>query len=784
MLKTSKKILSTIMVVIMVLTAVPLSSFVGIELPAFDLGIRASAKTVASSGYCGPNVTYTYNSSTGELVISGEGPMTDYEYSDGSPFYYSSIKSLVIGDGVTTIGNHAFSGCTNLTSITIPDSVTTIGNYAFSGCTNLTSITIPDGVKTIGDYAFSECAYLETINIPDSVIYIGADILKNTAWFNYRGKGLITLDNWIYGYKGADSDIVIEIDDDAKSVVSNAFRNVDVLEFKVSSSNPYLTTSDGVLFNKEKTILYAYPLSKTDSSYIIPDSVVEINSSAFYNCDNLYNITMGKNVKTIGASAFYSSKKSGNRNIYITDLEAWCEIDFANVESNPMYSRHSSYVSYFYIDGVEATNIIIPDTITEIKAYTFYNCYSIKSIIIPDSVTLIDKYAFYNCYNLTNVTIGNSVTSIGEYAFYNCNRLTNISFPDTVEIIGYFAFGSCYNLTNITLGKNLRSIATYAFEFCSNLKDIFYPGSQKDWEAISIGADDEGYFNNACLYLMHTHEYTKTMIKEPSCTSDGEILYTCIHGDTITEIISTSGHNWVDMGGSIEATCTTDGVNNYKCSNCGEEKKGTITATGHDWDTIKEIPATCYETGYISRVCMVPECGFKEEKELPENHYWMWDVNKEPTCTDEGENKKWCMECNMVSERKSIPAKGHTYSAWVELLPATCSERGLNIKICNDCNDIQRQIIPKLAHIDADGNGVCDTCENTDTPDVPDTPDEPDTPDVPDTPNEPDVPEDPSANCSCNCHKSGLSKILFNIILFFQKFLRMNKTCTCGASHY
>ena len=94
MFKASKKILSVLMVILLVTTAVPLSSFVGIELPAFDLGIRASA--ISSSGKCGDNVTYTYNSSTGELVISGEGPM--YDYSDSSsPFYYSNIKSVVIG---------------------------------------------------------------------------------------------------------------------------------------------------------------------------------------------------------------------------------------------------------------------------------------------------------------------------------------------------------------------------------------------------------------------------------------------------------------------------------------------------------------------------------------------------------------------------------------------------------------------------------------------------------------------------------------------------------------
>ena len=229
-----------------------------------------------------------------------------------------------------------------------------------------------------------------------------------------------------------------------------------MLEFKVSSSNPYLTIEDGVLFNKDKTILYAYPLSKTDSSYVIPDSVVEINGSAFFNCNSLYNITMGKNVKLIGKDAFYYNN-SYIKKVDIADLEAWCKIDFENYASNPMYSNRYPFYSYFYIDGVEATNITIPDTITEIKPYAFYDCYSIKNVAIPDSVTSIGSSAFNRCYNLTNITMGNSVTSIGEHAFYDCDGLTNITLPDTVETIGYYAFAYCNNLTNITLSKNLKS---------------------------------------------------------------------------------------------------------------------------------------------------------------------------------------------------------------------------------------------------------------------------------------------------------------------------------------
>ncbi|MBQ1995844.1 MAG: leucine-rich repeat protein, partial [Clostridia bacterium] len=118
-MKNFKKILASLLVVVMVLTAAPLSGFVGFEQPDIDWSIRASAKVIAVNGKCGENVTYTYNDATKELVISGTGAMTDYSYG-GSPFHQSDIKSVVISEGVTSIGDWAFDQCSNLSAITLP----------------------------------------------------------------------------------------------------------------------------------------------------------------------------------------------------------------------------------------------------------------------------------------------------------------------------------------------------------------------------------------------------------------------------------------------------------------------------------------------------------------------------------------------------------------------------------------------------------------------------------------------------------------------------------------
>ena len=109
-------------------------------------------------------MTYIYDTGTKELIISGTGAMYDYTYC-GAPFNSSDVKTIVINDGVTTVGDFAFQGCTNLESISIPDSVTRIGDYSLCDCANLTSITIPDSVTYLGDKSFNGCQNLAKLPV-------------------------------------------------------------------------------------------------------------------------------------------------------------------------------------------------------------------------------------------------------------------------------------------------------------------------------------------------------------------------------------------------------------------------------------------------------------------------------------------------------------------------------------------------------------------------------------------------------------------------------------------
>ena len=125
------------------------------------------------SGTCGDNLQWKLTDE-GVLTITGTGKMQDWNRSKPSPWHADkSVKQLIIGNGVTTIGSSAFAGCSSLTSVTIPNSVTTIGHGAFYGCSSLTSVTIGNSVTEIGYYAFSGCSSLTSVTIPNSVTTIG-----------------------------------------------------------------------------------------------------------------------------------------------------------------------------------------------------------------------------------------------------------------------------------------------------------------------------------------------------------------------------------------------------------------------------------------------------------------------------------------------------------------------------------------------------------------------------------------------------------------------------------
>lgn len=399
-------------------------------------------------------------------------------------FYYKGeeIHKLVIPESVTSIGKWAFYNCIGLTSVIIPESVTSIESYAFYGCTGLTSVNIPSSVTSIGDWTFVGCTGSIDVHITDLSAWCKISFGDNPfacarhLYFNEEEirelvipSSVTAIGSW--PFFGCTSLISLTIPSTVTSIKEGAFSGCTGLtSIIVADDNSYFDSRDNcnaiIETNSNKLIVGCnntiIPPSVTSignwafigctglTSLVIPSSVTAIGTSAFSSCSSLTSMTIPEGVTSIGYSAF--SACTGLTSVTIPST-------VSSIESQAFYN--CTRLSDVYITDLEAwCNILFGSSVFGYAHHLYLNGEKIKDLIIPSSVTSIGDWAFSSCTDLTSVTFPSSVTSIGDWAFRNCISLTDVyCYAETVPR-GYDSFFDS-PIANATLHVPTAAIDTY-----------------------------------------------------------------------------------------------------------------------------------------------------------------------------------------------------------------------------------------------------------------------------------------------------------------------------------
>ena len=534
-----------------------------------------------SMAKCDSNEIF-YTSTDGEMVdlrtVNGFGATLlshNYDYGYGR---------IAFDGDITAIPDNAFNGCATLVTITLPSNLLSIGNYAFENCSSLVNIDIPKSVTTIGNYGFARCAGLSSITFTQSVTTIGARSFVDcsgltnvsmSAAVSSIGEAafegctklvslhIADLESWCriafgsatsnplayakYLYEDGGSVERLKIPTSISEVKSYAFYNFDtatevrlhagvsrigISAFSGCSGRLYaegaipngMDEESGAFYGAKFSDVtfgsgvaaignYAFAGCSTIEKITLPEGLSRVGNYAFKGCKNLSSISVLRGAKSFGEGAFEGCNDVVK--VDIADVASWCSSTFANATSNPLHISGN-----IVLNGTSVTNLEIPDSVTSISAYTFYNCKKLRGVTLPITVENIGASAFAGCNNLKGITLPSSLKSLGAEAFagctgalvVNCNiasvttakngafygsMFSTATISEGVQEVGDYALYGCSSLGRITLGRGIKRIGKYAFYGCKGDIEIncAVPSAASEAEGLLYGTD----FTNVTL---------------------------------------------------------------------------------------------------------------------------------------------------------------------------------------------------------------------------------------------------------------------------------------------
>ena len=422
------------------------------------------ALAAIQTGICGDKVTWSLDTDTGVLTISGTGNMSDLIRKEGRTNVYSNfpawndyssmIKTVIISEGVTSIRKNAFIGCSNLTSVSIPEGITSIGEDAFNGCSSLPSIKIPESVTSIGNNAFRNCNDLQSAEFASIEKFFGIDygnVYANPIYYAHH--------------------LLVNGEEITELTIPNTFTSIGDYAFQGLSNLTAVHIPNSVTSIGKQAFYGCAGLT----SVTIPNSVTSIGNQAFWGCSGLTSVTVPESVTSIGFGAFGGCGSLESITLPFVGDKPQTETDtdqspFGYIFGRTDYEGAMSVFSFPYIYYIpKSLKTVVITGSNYIPNDAFEDCRGLTTITIPNSVTSIGREAFRGCTGLTSVAIPNSVTSIGQSAFDNCSGLTSVTIPNSVTSIGSWAFSGCAGLTSINIPNSVTSIGDMAFNGIANI---------------------------------------------------------------------------------------------------------------------------------------------------------------------------------------------------------------------------------------------------------------------------------------------------------------------------
>jgi len=409
---------------------------------------KAEAAEAVASGTCGENLSWVLDDE-GTLTISGSGAMEDYDYWTESerPAWYewrSQVNKIIVKEGVTTIGRHAFWDMWKASEVSLPNGLISIGDQAFDQCAQLTEINFPESLETMGYCAFFYCKKLAEVSIPQKVVSLDVGVFWGCTGLKkvFFSDGITHIDSWAfkdcseelvfygyassvvegyaaaYGFEFNSLGLAAPIEVTGVSGTTWTFYNY---EMNVSARTSYLSFDDYLPVKKLIVSDGVYSVEIHEPSVeciVLPDSVRVINCT---DCTGLKGINLPLGVTSI-------------------NFQGCTSLD----------------------------NVVIPNSVRDIiYANKFENCTSLSSINIHGAISEIGEAAFRGCSNLNVVSLPTWLEKIGDYAFENCTKLTEIRIPENVTTIGIKAFGYQDGVANpefVVRGVEGSAAQTYALE--------------------------------------------------------------------------------------------------------------------------------------------------------------------------------------------------------------------------------------------------------------------------------------------------------------------------------